>query len=110
LNFFFFIHVSDLTKLKDEYDTLEGELRTLRDTYNSRQDTWIKEKLESQVRNQFLFIAGTSLLPLLQPSNIIANNLLILIPIENEGKNQGAGGADSEAEQLILGVRADEAS
>ncbi|KAJ8966493.1 hypothetical protein NQ314_003502, partial [Rhamnusium bicolor] len=32
--------------LKREIDQLEGELKTLRDTYNTKQDSWIKEKLE----------------------------------------------------------------
>lgn len=36
--------------LKKEHDTLEGELRALRETFNLRQDTWIKEKLDMQVR------------------------------------------------------------
>nr|CAH0112438.1 unnamed protein product [Daphnia galeata] len=34
--------------LKKEHDTVEGELRTLRETFNLRQDTWIKEKLDMQ--------------------------------------------------------------
>ena len=38
--------------LKKEHDTVEGELRALRETFNLRQDTWIKEKLDMQVRNQ----------------------------------------------------------
>lgn len=34
---------------QQELATLEGELQTLRDTYNSKQDAWIKEKLDMQV-------------------------------------------------------------
>lgn len=30
-------------------EVLEGELQTVRDTYNTKQDTWIKEKLQIQV-------------------------------------------------------------
>jgi hypothetical protein len=37
-----------MTKLRREHEILEGELRTLRDTYNVRQDSWIREKLENQ--------------------------------------------------------------
>lgn len=36
--------------LKKEHDTVLGELRALRETFNLRQDTWIKEKLDMQVR------------------------------------------------------------
>lgn len=32
-----------------ELTTLESELQTLRETYNAKQDDWIKEKLEMQV-------------------------------------------------------------
>jgi hypothetical protein len=32
-----------------ELTTLESELQTLRETYNAKQDEWIKEKLEMQV-------------------------------------------------------------
>lgn len=35
--------------MKKEYDTIENELRALRETFNLRQDTWIKEKLDMQV-------------------------------------------------------------
>lgn len=37
-------------KLKKEHSTIETELKNLRETYNNRQDTWIKEKLNMQVR------------------------------------------------------------
>lgn len=30
-------------------DVLEGELQTVRETYNSKQDAWLKEKLQLQV-------------------------------------------------------------
>lgn len=36
-------------KLMREHNTIEKELKTLRETYNVRQDTWIKEKLTMQV-------------------------------------------------------------
>jgi len=39
---------SEYVALKKENDTVEGELRTLRETFNLRQDTWIKEKLDMQ--------------------------------------------------------------
>ncbi|XP_063870334.1 trichohyalin-like isoform X4 [Scylla paramamosain] len=35
-------------KLKKEHSTIETELKNLRETYNNRQDTWIKEKLGMQ--------------------------------------------------------------
>jgi hypothetical protein len=38
-----------LTMTQQELTTLEGELQTLRETYNNKQDTWIKEKLDMQV-------------------------------------------------------------
>lgn len=38
---------------KREIENLEMELKTLRDTYNSKQDQWIKEKLDLQVRSRF---------------------------------------------------------
>lgn len=41
----------DYKSLKKEYDTIETELKKLRETYNLRQDTWIKEKLSMQVRS-----------------------------------------------------------
>ena len=37
-------------KLKKEHGTIETGLKNLRETYNNRQDTWIKEKLGMQVR------------------------------------------------------------
>ncbi|KAK2713279.1 hypothetical protein QYM36_009225 [Artemia franciscana] len=39
---------NDFILIKREYDQINGELRALRDTYNFRQDTWIKEKLQMQ--------------------------------------------------------------
>lgn len=36
--------------LRQEHTTVEGELRALRETFNLRQDTWIKEKLNMQER------------------------------------------------------------
>lgn len=39
-------------KLVKEHNTIEKELKTLRETYNSRQDTWIKEKLNMQVTHR----------------------------------------------------------
>ncbi|XP_047478471.1 trichohyalin-like [Penaeus chinensis] len=38
----------DYQALKKDHDTIEIELKTLRETYNIRQDTWIKEKLDMQ--------------------------------------------------------------
>ncbi|XP_047737121.1 nucleoprotein TPR, partial [Hyalella azteca] len=38
----------DYLRLKTEYDTIDDELKKLRETYNLRQDTWIKEKLAMQ--------------------------------------------------------------
>ena len=40
----------EFVTLKKEHETVEGELRTLRETFNVRQDTWIKEKLDMQER------------------------------------------------------------
>ncbi|CAG0886979.1 unnamed protein product [Darwinula stevensoni] len=45
---------SDLNELRREHKILEGELQTLRETYNLRQDTWIKEKLDMQEKIQDL--------------------------------------------------------
>ena len=39
---------SEFTTLKHEYDTAERELRTLRETYNTKQDQWIKDKLDME--------------------------------------------------------------
>ncbi|XP_049826814.1 kinectin-like isoform X3 [Aethina tumida] len=39
---------NQLLNLKKETSQLESELKTLRDTYNSKQDTWIKEKLSME--------------------------------------------------------------
>ncbi|KAJ8923622.1 hypothetical protein NQ315_010201 [Exocentrus adspersus] len=36
--------------LKKDMDQLENELKTVRDTYNTKQDLWIKEKLEMEQR------------------------------------------------------------
>ncbi|CAG7659356.1 unnamed protein product [Allacma fusca] len=41
---------SALQKLRKEYSTIEKELQALRETFNTRQDTWIKEKLAIQER------------------------------------------------------------
>ena len=46
---FLYFDCSDLNELRREHKILEGELQTLRETYNLRQDTWIKEKLAMQV-------------------------------------------------------------
>lgn len=40
---------SQLSSVKKEMEVLEGELQTVRDTYNNKQDIWIKEKLQIQV-------------------------------------------------------------
>lgn len=40
---------SQLQSTKKESEALEKELQTLRETYNNKQDAWIKEKLEIQV-------------------------------------------------------------
>jgi SMC interacting uncharacterized protein involved in chromosome segregation len=37
---------------QQELGTLEGELQTLRETYNNKQDAWIKEKLDIQVSTE----------------------------------------------------------
>jgi hypothetical protein len=39
-----------MSRLRREYDTIDRELRALRETFNSRQDTWIKEKLSLEVQ------------------------------------------------------------
>lgn len=36
--------------MKKELDQVENELKTVRDTYNTKQDLWIKEKLELDQR------------------------------------------------------------
>ena len=41
---------SEYTILKLEYDTAQGELGTLRDTYTTQQDQWLKEKLTLEQR------------------------------------------------------------
>jgi hypothetical protein len=46
----FAIRRRTLSNLRKEYDTIEKELKTLRETFNHRQDTWIKEKLVMQVK------------------------------------------------------------
>lgn len=38
-----------LQTTKKEMETVEKELQALRETYNSKQDNWIKEKLDIQV-------------------------------------------------------------
>ncbi|XP_043195755.1 golgin subfamily A member 4-like isoform X3 [Amphibalanus amphitrite] len=38
----------EFTTLKHEYDTAQRELRTLRETYNAKQDQWIKDKLDME--------------------------------------------------------------
>jgi hypothetical protein len=44
--FFFF---SRLQQTQKELREATAELKTLRETYNSKQDAWIKEKLQMQV-------------------------------------------------------------
>nr|CAH7735764.1 unnamed protein product [Callosobruchus chinensis] len=41
---------SQFRNVKKEMTQIEGELRTLRENYNVKQDTWIKEKLELETR------------------------------------------------------------
>ncbi|XP_076362144.1 LOW QUALITY PROTEIN: uncharacterized protein LOC143253002 [Tachypleus tridentatus] len=41
---------ANLTSLKRDYEETCSELKSLRETYNVRQDTWIKEKLDFQER------------------------------------------------------------
>ena len=41
---------SNYNALRRDHTELEGELKTLRERFNVRQDTWIKEKLDMQVR------------------------------------------------------------
>ncbi len=45
----YYDYCSAVEKLKREYDTIDRELRALRETFNNRQDTWIKEKLGLEV-------------------------------------------------------------
>jgi hypothetical protein len=52
--FWYYLPTREYLSLKKEHDTVEGELRTLRETFNLRQDTWIKEKLDMQVRLRVL--------------------------------------------------------
>lgn len=40
---------SNYNALKRDHVEVENELKTLRETFNIRQDTWIKEKLDMQV-------------------------------------------------------------
>lgn len=40
---------SQLHSTKRELETTEGELQALRDTYTTKHDVWIKEKLNMQV-------------------------------------------------------------
>ncbi|GJQ68808.1 hypothetical protein Trydic_g5068 [Trypoxylus dichotomus] len=39
---------NQLSTVKKEMEVVEGELQTVRDTYNTKQDAWIKEKLQIQ--------------------------------------------------------------
>lgn len=39
---------SQLTHLRKEHKQLEMELKTLRETYNNKNDAWIKEKLDME--------------------------------------------------------------
>jgi len=45
----FIICNRQLLTVKRELVVAENELRTLQDTYNNKQDIWIKEKLDFQV-------------------------------------------------------------
>jgi hypothetical protein len=47
----FIIWNRQLLTTKRELTVAENELRTLHDTYNEKQDIWIKEKLDLQVSN-----------------------------------------------------------
>lgn len=40
---------SQLQTNKKELESVENELQAIRETYNNKQDAWIKEKLEIQV-------------------------------------------------------------
>jgi hypothetical protein len=40
---------STVDEAHQKLTTLESELQALRETYNSKQDDWIKEKLDMQV-------------------------------------------------------------
>ncbi|CAG9816740.1 unnamed protein product [Phaedon cochleariae] len=46
--------------LKREIEQIEGELKTVRDTYNIKHDTWIKEKLEMEARLKELFKSSSN--------------------------------------------------
>jgi hypothetical protein len=41
---------ADYDKMKNDHGTLKSELATLRKTYNTKSDDWIKEKLNQQQR------------------------------------------------------------
>ncbi|KAK9708528.1 Protein SOGA [Popillia japonica] len=43
---------NQLSSVKKEMDVLEGELQTVRETYNSKQDAWLKEKLQLQEKSK----------------------------------------------------------
>ena len=40
----------DYSSMRTEFDSVQQELRTLRETYTTHKDNWIKEKLDMQVR------------------------------------------------------------
>lgn len=54
-NDFFFCNRQLLTVKRDLVGA-ENELRTLQDTYNDKQDMWIKEKLDLQVSGRLFLI------------------------------------------------------
>lgn len=54
VNYFFLLLFSQLLATRRELETTEGELQVLRETYTTKHDMWIKEKLNMQV--SFLLI------------------------------------------------------
>lgn len=49
----FFMRNRQLLTMKRELVGAENELRMLQETYNEKQDSWIKEKLDLQVSNNY---------------------------------------------------------
>ncbi|GIY72763.1 uncharacterized protein CEXT_275421 [Caerostris extrusa] len=43
---------ANLNKIRKEYNEINFEFKSVKESYNNRQDSWIKEKLDLQVRNK----------------------------------------------------------
>lgn len=66
---------SNLAKVRKEHNELSFECNSLKESYNTRQDAWIKEKLELQVHYLLISLICITLIEIQKGGLINLNNI-----------------------------------